>query len=172
MRDNWETVATFSGPIEAHLARARLEAEGIPCMVMDEYLVRIDWLLSNAIGGVKLVVPSGEAARARDALRPRPRLVETADEHTPEGELSCPRCRSLDVYFHRFDRRVAALAWLVVGFIVPWRRRAWVCAECGYAWRERRPARPRAVRDAPRAGRSGGPVPRNPGGECVHPKDP
>ncbi len=143
MERRWETVATFSQPVEAHLARARLEAEGIPCVVADEYLVRVNWLLSNAVGGVKLMVPAWEAPRARDVLRPRPRPVEVADENTPPDELSCPRCRSLDVYYQRFDRRVAGLAWLLLGFIVPWRRDAWVCTECGYAWRESRAGRGR-----------------------------
>ena len=49
MSKNWVTVASFSQPFEAHLAKTRLEAEEIPCVVSDEYLVRVDWLLSNAV---------------------------------------------------------------------------------------------------------------------------
>jgi len=142
---NWVTVATFSQPVEAHLARTRLEAEGIRCIVADEFLVRVNWLLSNAIGGVKLMVPAWEADRARELLRPRPRLVDVADEACPDAgagdDLICPSCRSYDVYFHRFDRRVAGLFWLFAGFIVPWRSQKWVCKECGYEWKDRRGGR-------------------------------
>jgi len=141
MSNNWITVARFSHPVEAHLARTRLECEGIVCVVADEYLVRVDWLLSNAVGGVKLMVPAWELARAREALRPRPYLVDVADLNAcrdeNDEELICPRCRSYDVYFHRFDRRVASLFWLFAGFIVPWRSHKWVCKECGYEWKER-----------------------------------
>ena len=143
MNMDWVAVATFSQPIEAHLARTKLESEGIVCVVADEYLIRVNWLLSNAVGGVKLMVPRWEADRARDILRPVPRLVVVADAEEAEsaqpGELICPNCRSYDVYFHRFSRRIAGIFWLMFGFIVPWRSRKWVCMQCGYEWKERYP---------------------------------
>jgi hypothetical protein len=49
-----KTVATFSKPEEAHLFRTRLEAAGIPAYVQDEHLIQMDWLYSNAIGGVRV----------------------------------------------------------------------------------------------------------------------
>ncbi|MDZ4299014.1 MAG: DUF2007 domain-containing protein [Moraxellaceae bacterium] len=51
------TVARFSLAIEAHIARAKLESEGIPAFVADEHTVTAQWLYSNAIGGVRLQVP-------------------------------------------------------------------------------------------------------------------
>lgn len=141
MSQDWVTVATFSHPVEAHLAKTKLESEGIACVVIDEYLVRVNWLLSNAIGGVKVMVPGWEADRARDALRPAPHLVVVADPedaaNPSHGDLICPNCRSYDVYFHRFSRRIAGVFWLFFGFIVPWLSRKWVCKQCGYEWKER-----------------------------------
>ena len=131
----WIAVASFSQPVEAHLARTKLESEGIPCMVGDENLVRVDWLLSNAVGGVKLMVPAGELERAREALRPRPRLVVVSN-NAPEGELICPRCHSDDVYYSRFNRRIAGFFILLLGFLIPWRDRRWACTQCGYEWKE------------------------------------
>lgn len=138
MADQWITVATFSQPVEAHLARTKLESEGIDCLVCDEYLVRVNWLLSNAVGGVKLRVPWWDEHRAREALRPRPRLVVVADDAAghAEGEV-CPECRSYDVYYHRFSRRAAGVFWLAFGFIVPWLNRRWLCKQCGYEWKGR-----------------------------------
>lgn len=139
MADKWIAVASFSQPVEAHLARTKLESEGITCVVRDEYLVRVNWLLSNAVGGVKLMVPAWEADRAIEILRPRPHLVVVADEEAEtDGELVCPRCRSFDVYFNRYSRRVAGLFWLVFGFIVPWGDHRWICKQCGYEWKEKR----------------------------------
>lgn len=59
------TICTFSQPYQAELAKAHLEAEGIPAFLSDEYLVSINWLYSNAVGGVRLKVaePDVEAAR-------------------------------------------------------------------------------------------------------------
>ena len=135
MKQSWITVASYSRPVEAHLARTRLEADGITCVVSDEYLVRVDWLLSNAVGGVKLMVPSWEADRAKEILRPRPRLVVVAGAGSEE-EMICPRCHCDDVYFTRFSRRMEAMSVLLLGFIVPWRKRRWACKECGYEWKE------------------------------------
>ncbi len=138
MNNQWVAVAAFSQPIEAHLARARLESEGILCVVGDEHLVRIDWFLSNAVGGVKVLVPSWDAEKARDILRPQPRLVVVAGDGEPDdGEMICPRCRSYDVYYRRYSRRISSLFILLFGFLVPWRDRRWTCTQCGYEWKER-----------------------------------
>lgn len=140
MSSDWVTVATFSQPVEAHLARTKLESEGVECVVSDEYLVRVNWLLSNAVGGVKLRVPEWEEQRARELLRPRPRLVVVADarDDAVDDESICPNCRSYDVYYRRFNRRAAGVFWLFFGFIVPWLDRRWMCKQCGYEWKERR----------------------------------
>lgn len=138
MNHEWIAVASFSQPVEAHLARTKLESEGIPCVVQDEHLVRVDWLLSNAVGGVKVMVPAWDAEAARDVLRPRPRLVRRAEAGEPaDGEMICPRCRSYDVYYIRYSRRAAGLFILLFGFLLPWRDRRWSCTQCGYEWKER-----------------------------------
>ena len=62
------TVARYSLPYEAHLARARLEAEDIPAFVMEEHTINMQWLYSNALGGVRLQVPQGFEADAAAVL--------------------------------------------------------------------------------------------------------
>jgi DNA-directed RNA polymerase subunit M/transcription elongation factor TFIIS len=137
MPAEWVAVASFSQPVEAHLARTKLESEGIPCVVGDEHLVRVDWFLSNAVGGVKVMVPRSEAEHARDVLRPRPRLVVVAERGAPsDGEMICPRCRCDDVYYRRYSRRVAGVFMLLLGFLIPWRDSRWTCTRCGYEWKE------------------------------------
>jgi hypothetical protein len=137
MPGDWVAVASFSQPVEAHLARTKLEWEGIPCVVGDENLVRVDWFLSNAVGGVKVMVPRSEAEHARDVLRPRPHLVVVAERGTPsDGEMICPRCRCDDVYYRRYNRRVAGVFMLLLGFLIPWRDCRWTCTRCGYEWKE------------------------------------
>ena len=52
-----KTIARFQVPEEAHLFRSYLESYEIPAFVFDEHLVQMAWHYSNAIGGVRVVVP-------------------------------------------------------------------------------------------------------------------
>jgi len=63
-----QTIATFSKPEDAHLLRMRLDAGGIEAFVQDENMVQMDWLLSNAVGGVRVQVADEDANAARDYL--------------------------------------------------------------------------------------------------------
>lgn len=62
------TVECFTEVWEAHILRARLEAEGLLASIADEHLVSMDWFYSNAIGGVRVQVPACELERAREIL--------------------------------------------------------------------------------------------------------
>jgi hypothetical protein len=62
------TIARYSLAIEAHIARAKLESEGIPAFVADEHTITADWLYSNAMGGVRLQVPDACVEQARTIL--------------------------------------------------------------------------------------------------------
>ncbi len=62
------TIASFSFPHEAHIARAKLDSEGIPAVLADEFTISMQWLYSNALGGVKVQVPPSCAERALEIL--------------------------------------------------------------------------------------------------------
>src|SRR4029450_4166443 len=88
-------VGTFLYAAEAHVARAKLVAHGIPAVVLDEHLVATYWLYSQALGGVTLYVPSapGEAPVAlleRDGSEALRGLPESSLPPAPD-EL-CPNC--------------------------------------------------------------------------------
>jgi hypothetical protein len=59
-----KTLASFNLPMDAYLLRARLEGSGITAYVRDENLVTLDWLYSNAVGGVKVDVMDEDYERA------------------------------------------------------------------------------------------------------------
>ncbi len=131
-----EIVETFSNPWDAELARARLEGEGISAVVADLHLIGMDWMLSSAVGGVKLKVPIEEAARARELLgKENPlsqlRLVTAEDGAEPR----CPRCRSEDLYRRTWSREGFFLGTVLLGFPFPFFRRRWVCRRCGGVWK-------------------------------------
>jgi hypothetical protein len=133
--DRLVTVGTYTTPWEAQLARARLESEGIDSRMADENLGRLG--LSNAVGGVKVLVWSedAEAARAlllREARLPEIYLVTDEESHWPR----CPGCNSENLTLERWSRRllIGSLLLLRIPLIIP--RKRWKCRNCGEEWKE------------------------------------
>jgi len=62
--DNLKIILTFTYPHEAHLVKTKLESEGIDVFIQDELTVQANNFLSNAIGGVKLLVWEQDYDRA------------------------------------------------------------------------------------------------------------
>jgi len=67
MKD-WITILTFTYPHEAHLAKVKLESEGIEVQITDEMTVQVHNFYSNAIGGVKLLVRETDLQKANQIL--------------------------------------------------------------------------------------------------------
>lgn len=62
------TVTTFDQAAQARIAENVLKEAGVPVVVADETIVAMDWLLSNAVGGIKVQVWEEDAERAVTAL--------------------------------------------------------------------------------------------------------
>jgi hypothetical protein len=67
------TIRQFRDLPEALLAKSVLESAGIECFLGDDNLIRMDWLWSNLLGGIKVRV------RQEDALVASRLLEGTAD---------------------------------------------------------------------------------------------
>jgi len=80
---------SYNNYIEAHIARGVLEEEGIGCWLKDEYTVTVDPILTNAIGGIKIMVAKSDAPRARDVLN------QLRKEQ--KSTLICPKCGSNNI---------------------------------------------------------------------------
>jgi hypothetical protein len=66
--EGFTQVAVFTYPHELAVVRARLEDEGIQCLTRDEHTVSAHPFMSNAIGGIKLLVPDADALYARQLV--------------------------------------------------------------------------------------------------------
>jgi hypothetical protein len=53
---------------QAMVDKTTLDSAGIECFLYDENLARMDWFVSNAIGGIKLVVAKNDAEEADKIL--------------------------------------------------------------------------------------------------------
>ena len=82
-------VNSYNYYIEAHIAKGVLEEQDIRCWLKDENTVTIDPILTNAVGGIKIMVPAVQAERAREILN-RLRIEQ-------KQAVACPRCGSHNV---------------------------------------------------------------------------
>ena len=78
------TVKTFDSYFLANIILGRLQSEGVECYLKDEVTVTIDPILTNAIGGIKLVVKKENAAWVRTILR--------GYEKEYINAATCPQC--------------------------------------------------------------------------------
>lgn len=75
------TIARFQFPENAWLFQSFLRDRNIEAHVFDEHLVQIQWTLSDAIGGVRVVVPSHNCEEAVELWR---------QYHDRINEAPCP----------------------------------------------------------------------------------
>ncbi len=132
---NMLTIRRFRDLPEALLAKGSLDSVGIDSFLEDENMVRIDWFISNLLGGIKLVVDAENAEAANEILnQPIPENFDVegvGDYQQPH----CPQCQSMDVSFEELDKPTAYGS-LFVSLPVPVRRKGWICHSCKHAWQE------------------------------------
>jgi hypothetical protein len=81
-------------PWEAHVSRAFLESEGIPVTLASEHHIGAIWPMSLMLGGVRVLVPAGSLASAREllALRDKGVMQEALLEQWPSEAPVCSKC--------------------------------------------------------------------------------
>jgi hypothetical protein len=88
MNSRLKTIAAFSTPEDAEVARIALENEGIASYLEGATTVGMLWHCGNAVGGVKLQVAEGDAQRACEVLA---REKVSGEDGTAEAGV-CPKC--------------------------------------------------------------------------------
>jgi len=125
-------VARFSFPYEAQIARANLDAAGIPAFIADEHTINMNWLYSNALGGVRLMVPRSRFAEAKIILE-----ADFSAQLEPEPLMEpklCPNCGSTEVEPHTRGKKPAFLVFLLLGFPLFFYQHGWRCRQCNTFW--------------------------------------
>jgi hypothetical protein len=84
---------TFRDLPEALLAKSILDSSGIKCFLQDENAIRLNWLWSNALGSMKLLVREEDASEAAQLLEQK--RIESFDL-TAGGSYKQPRCPVCD----------------------------------------------------------------------------
>ncbi|MCU1320685.1 MAG: hypothetical protein JWM43_334 [Acidobacteriaceae bacterium] len=132
------TLRRYRDLSEAIIARGVIESAGIFCFLKDENLARLDWQMSNMIGGIRLQVGSADVEAAEAILaQPIPDSIDFDLEFEAQPDFQqphCPRCNSTDISYERSSRK-GALAFLYL-FSLPVLRGgpSWTCNHCDLHW--------------------------------------
>ena len=90
MNQDYTILDVFEYSTEANLKKSKLDSEGIRTMLMDEKTVDSDPLISQAIGGVKLLVLNEDLEKAVEIYSEIRDYVKDEDGN----DMICPSCGS------------------------------------------------------------------------------
>lgn len=133
---NLITLQQFSQPTKAYIIKGKLEFEGIECFIADEHLVTLNWLYSNALGGIKLQIRKTDIEKAKEVLARDQKIDSDPKKKKANLEETCSRCGSEDVYFEKYNRKKYFWSWLLLGIPIPFLKRKWKCYSCGHEWKK------------------------------------
>ena len=119
----------------AILAESIMDSAAIECFLADENTIRMDWLWSNLLGGVKVCVRKSDAETVWILLNqsvPEKFDVEGVGEYQ---QTRCPNCETLEISFQGLNKPVDYCRALLGG-PRPLHRSLWQCDSCGHQWPE------------------------------------
>ncbi len=120
-------VRTFNNYFSANILLTKLRDAGIQCYLKDEYTVTMDPLLTNAVGGIKLVINKVDANEVAA-------LMKHFDEEYRRNAV-CPKCGSHDIELvpkrSPANMITAILSWLFSDYAVS-AENVYQCGVCGF----------------------------------------
>jgi hypothetical protein len=105
----------------------KLASAGIDSYLFDEYIVQLQWTMSNAYGGVRLMVDEADVEAALKVLSESP--TEPALTCSP-----CPECQSSNTCPDKLPGRLALGSMLVFQAPVVCFGRQLKCQDCNHTW--------------------------------------
>jgi hypothetical protein len=101
MNDNYKILAVFEYSTEAHVTKSKLDSEGFDTLLMDEKTIDSDPLISNAIGGVKLLVHKNDYEKAAVIYNE----IRTYQKDENGRDILCTNCKSNRVLIAPIQRK-------------------------------------------------------------------
>ena len=122
------TIATYAAAADAYIAKGILESAGITCFIFDE---NMSFVYSNAVGGIKLKIPSSQRFLAKEILK---QTGESIPEEDYKKVYECPQCGSSEVEFKKSSIIISLLASLLSVLHIPPVKNKLKCKMCGFNW--------------------------------------
>lgn len=124
----WVVIKSYSYPYEAQIAKARLTSVGIPAMIENEHTINMNWLYSNALGGVKVAVTHDHMEDAKFLLEHD--FSQDVDEEFDQSRKLCPKCNSALIEPFTQGKRSAFLLFAIIGFPLNKYVHGYRCQQC------------------------------------------
>ena len=143
IKDKLITVTTYGSSVEAHMAKNKLESEGIMVFLFAENLSSLYPLYNVAVGGIKLKTLASDAEKAFAVLT----SVSDQPFTTELNEsVECPRCGSTDLeYAYESSNKVKSFFGFLlalVTFTLPLlSKNEYQCGNCGLVFRPAKEAK-------------------------------
>ena len=112
MKNTFITIATFQYSSEAQIIKGRLLAEGIEAFLADAITIDTDPLVSNAIGGVKLKVPTTDVSKAQEILK----SISSYSLNDTGNPVICPNCEHTKTHVFTTISDIKSLGAFLLGF--------------------------------------------------------
>ena len=100
---NLVMVRRFRDLHEAARVKGMLDSAGIESYLTDDNMVRMNWFISNLIGGVRLMVKPEDLDAATEVLEQPPEGIDYGEAEQFE-QPRCPKCGSLDITFEELNK--------------------------------------------------------------------
>ena len=121
------TVRTFTNYFSANILLSKLRDGGIQCYLKDEFTVTMDPILTNAVGGIKLIVNKDDVPEVLE-------IINHFDEEFRQNAV-CPKCGSHNIELvpkkNASNMITAILSWLFSSYAVS-AENVYQCSSCGY----------------------------------------
>ncbi len=121
MNHNYTILTVFEYSTEAQVIKAKLESENVRVMFADEKTIDSDPLLSQAIGGVKLLVHNEDLEKAVEIYN----NIRAYEKDKWGNEIHCMACDSTRILFAPLQRK--NLFYMLFPFFEKTRH---ICNEC------------------------------------------
>jgi len=123
---------SYTDQIQADMEKELLEKEGIKCYLKNANISSANWLYTNAVGGITLIVGKPDLEKAKE-------ILSVFEQETPENieiQPKCPNCKSEDVRIvnPRWFLGLLFILILGLGMPSPFRKRNYRCNLCGQRW--------------------------------------
>ncbi len=124
-------VARFSYAYEAQIAKTSLETAGIHSFIADENTINMQWLYSNAMGGIRLFVEQENYELALAILNTDfSDSIKIEDEISDSSKTHCYRCGSSQLHPYTKGKKSAFFVFILLGFPLFFYKHGFRCECC------------------------------------------
>ena len=117
---------SFANYIDAHIIMGRMKEHDIKCWLKDENTVTLDPILTNAVGGIKLMVANDQYNQALELLR--------QFRAEKRNNYACPKCNSHDIERVSSPRNASSWFGVFIGLFMTSfalaSEQVWHCFQC------------------------------------------